>query len=182
MKNKSIIFGGIALLIVLVVGGMWISAHNGQIEKKNKVVALQEDCKNHFDNTFKIVTQNVQMARENMDKSKEAFKEIFGLLMEERYKEGEAQFMKWVQESNPNFDMKATSSLYSKVMDAIESNRRDFMQSQTDLIASKESYDNFVAKFPNSIFVSSEPIEIQLVTSTKTEEAFETGIEDDITL
>jgi hypothetical protein len=182
MRKGFIIGGLIALFLTFVIGGMWISAYNGEIAKRNKVVALQKDCQNIFDNAYKIVAQDVQMARENVDKSKDDFKEIYGLMMDKRYKEGEAQFMKWTQENNPEFDLKATTSLYSKLMDAIEANRRDFMQSQTDLIAAKESYDNFIESFPRNIFLSKEKIKITIITSSKTDKIFSTGKEDDIVL
>ena len=87
--------------------------------------------------------------------------------------------MSWITEHNPEFD----TSLYKDLMRSIEAERTKFAREQKVLIGIKEQHDNMRTRLPSSVFVGGRPeIEIQLVTSGKTKEAFATGEENDIDL
>jgi hypothetical protein len=181
MKSKFIIGGLISLFVVLVIGGTWVSAHNGEIEKRNKVEAQQKACEANFDKMFKSIAQVAEVTKTNMEESKKAFKEIYPELMEGRYSnERGGALMSWVSESNPQFDLNATTSLYSKLANTIEANRDAYFLEQKKLISYKEEYDTYIAKFPNSIFVGGDDIDIVVITSEKTEQVYSEGQENDI--
>jgi len=87
------------------------------------------------------------------------------------------QLMKFITEANPNFDIR----LFEKVSNSIEGQRTAFMRDQQKLIDLKREHDNVLTTMPGSFFVGSRPpVEIKIVTSTKTEKTFETRKEDDV--
>lgn len=163
------IFGGI-------VGLMYISSNNNEISLRNQATAQQKNLEVVFDRTWKVIQQEAQVA----DQYKEAFKEIYPALMEGRY--GNARggaLLSMITESNPNFDVK----LYDRLSSAIEAQRTDFAREQKRLLDIKREHDDVRLKFPGSFFVGSRPeIVVVIVTSSKTDDAFRTGKEDDVTL
>jgi hypothetical protein len=141
-----------------------------QIDKQTQVDQIR------FDNTWKIIKDKAQVA----DKYKDAFKDIYTSIMTGRYGANgrqEGGFMNILQESNPKFD----ESMYHELMTTIESERKGFERDQKTLIALSEQHEILIKTFPSSFFLSDvQPIEIKLVTSTKTNKAFDTGVDDDV--
>jgi hypothetical protein len=169
------VFIGIILIAGASLAGMYFSMSNNEVGLRNQAKAQQDANRVIFDKTWKTVQQIAGVA----DQYKDAFKDVYTQMMDARYKDNKQLLMKWVQESNPNF----SPELYVKLADAIEANRSEFARVQERLIDIKREHDNLRMKFPGSLFLSSRPeIEIKLVTSSKTEKAFETGKEDDIQL
>ena len=166
--------GGISTAILVVIVGMYISYSNKEIVIRNQAEAVQKESEVIFDKVWKVIQQQANVT----DKYKDSFKEIYVEVMDARYKEG-GNLMKWIQEANPNFD----SSLYKQLMNTISAERADFANVQTKLISVKQEHDNLRLQFPGSLFLSGRrPLEIHIVTSTKTDAAFSTGKEDDIKL
>ena len=81
----------VALLVVLVLTlvGSCVSAYNSEITLRTQVEAKVKEQGIVFDNTWKIIQQQAQVSQKYLD----SFKEIYPLLMSERYKEGEAQLI-----------------------------------------------------------------------------------------
>jgi hypothetical protein len=130
-----------------------------------------------YDKVWKILQQSAGV----LDKYSADFKDIYTNIMSGRYaSDGKnTPMMKWIQESNPNF----SSEMYKSLMDKIEAQRSEFAMVQKRLIDIKREDDNLIQQFPGSLFLSGrKPIEINIVTSTKTENTFKTGKEDDIDL
>jgi hypothetical protein len=185
MKKSSLIVG-ILIVVVALVGIffiMKISYNNKEIDLRKQIKAEQDIYQQNFDKQYKVIAQLVQVAERNVEANKEAFKEIYPGLIEGRYSQGDGTLMKWIQENNPQWDMKAITETYSKVSVAIESQREDlYIQAKKlrDLVRERES---LVEKFPGSVLISNqEPVEITLITSQTTKEAFKTGEENNIEL
>jgi hypothetical protein len=177
-KNGKIIAGIAALSIILVFGAIYffmsVSAKNKEIKMRGLVSSQQEVNKANFDKMFKTISQVAEVA----DKYKESFKEVYIPIMEGRYKDN-GLLMKWVQESNPNFDTK----LYDRLITAIEANREEFFVEQKKLISYNNEHNVFVRTWPNTWFFSEgDTTSIVIVTSSVTKRAFETGEENDINL
>lgn len=172
-KNKVTIIGaGVIILLLIIYMGMSISYNNHanqlEVTAKEKV----KDNKNVYNDLWATVRDQMGVA----DAYKESFKEIFIGIMDERYSDNNGALMSWIQEHNPNFD----ASLYKTVMNTIESKRTDFKTSQTELIAIEEEYNKMLVTFPGSWFVGDrEPMDFTIVTSTRTEKVFETGLDDE---
>lgn len=184
IMKKSLIIGIVVIVaLVSVFFIMKVSYNNKEIDLRKQITAEQDIYQQNFDKQYKIIAQLVQVAERNVEANKEAFKEIYPDLIEGRYSQGDGTLMKWVQENNPQWDMKAITETYSKVSVAIESQREDFYNQAKklrDLVREREA---LIEKFPGSLFVSNkEPIDITLITSKNTKEVFKTGEENDIEL
>jgi hypothetical protein len=176
---KAIFGVGILVGLVVIAGLSWffmgMHYRNREVELRNAITAKQKYNESVFDNTWKIVQQQAQVA----DQYKEAFKEIYKGLMEGRHYEAGGQFMKFIKEANPKFDV----GLYKKLMTSIEGQRAIKLRNDGELLTLKQEHDNVIGTEPSSWFVGSRgKIDVVIVTSTVTNEAFKTGKEDDIDL
>jgi hypothetical protein len=138
--------------------------------------AAQKNSEIVFDNTWKKISGQAGVAAEY----KSSFKEVYVEIMDARYKNdagaGKETLMKWITESNPEFD----ASLFKTVMNTIEGSRNEFTMEQKKLIDIDRELKSMKVTFPNSLVLGNKPdLEIKLVTSAKTKEAFETGEEND---
>jgi hypothetical protein len=167
------ILGGL-FLFFMVVG--YITTSNTEITLRNRVSAQQTTCEAYYDKVWKIISQKAQVA----DKYKETFKDIYPKLMEGRYGGDNGNLlMKWITESNPNFDV----SLYKDLSASIEAERTGFFMEQKKLIDINNAHKTYKSVFPASFFFlfSNRPdVEIKVITSSKTQDVYKTGNEDDI--
>lgn len=175
MGKVAAILGVIGIVVVGVLVFVFMSIHykTREVELRNAVVAKQKANETSFDTCWKIVQQQAQVT----ESYKDSFKDIFKGLMEGRHYEAGGQFMKFITEANPKFDIK----LFVKLANSIEAQRTRFMRDQQDLLAIKQEHDNLLDSPVSGFFLSGkQKIDVQIVTSTKTQEAFKTGKEDDI--
>jgi hypothetical protein len=71
------------------------------------------------------------------------------------------------------------------LQNTIVSQRDGFKFRQKELIGFKTEHDNLISTFPNNIYASlfnRNKIDIVIVTSTRTEESFKTGKDDNVDL
>ena len=166
---------GVVVVLGLIVVIIAVSSSNREVRLWNKGTAQQTNLKIVFDETWKVIQQTAQVA----DQYKVAFAEIYPKLMDARYaQEGQNLMMKMITESNPNFDTK----LYQNLTDQIAAKRAKFALEQKAMTDLKREHDDIETTWPSSMFVKKRTMEIQIVTSTKTENAFKTGKEDDVDL
>lgn len=183
--KRSVIIGiaisVVALIVLCVV--IKISYNNQEIDLRKGIEAEKDVYQQNFDKQYKVIAQLVQVAERSVSANKDAFKEIYPGLIEGRYSQGDGTLMKWIQESNPQWDMKAVNETYNKVSVAIESQREDLYNQAKKLRDLVRERDALIEKFPGSLFVSNkEKIEVTLITSKNTKKVFETGEENDIEL
>jgi hypothetical protein len=172
-KRNWLIGGGLAAL-AFIIFMMYATTSNKEVRLRNKGGAQEQLCKNNFDNMFKTIAQVAQVS----EQYKESFKEIYIPLIEGRYKD-QNLLMKWVTESNPNFDTK----LYDKLVDIIESKRNGFEMEQKKLVSILEDHNNLLETMPSSWFVGGRPhLQITFITSAKTKEVYRTGEDNDLDL
>jgi ribosome-binding protein aMBF1 (putative translation factor) len=169
----GVILGGTFLLSFLIIFSMSVSYNNTNVDLMELITAQNQKVALHFDNTFKKIQQIAQVA----DKSKDAFKELYIPLMEARYGNDQTVMMKWITESNPNFD----NSLYKKVADVIESSRDELTNEQDKLADYIRERNAFIKKWPASSFVKDKlEIKANFISSRKTKDAVSTGEDNDI--
>lgn len=170
--------GGLLLVtIVFAVIGvmMYFSADGKEIGLRNQIKAQEKTNEISYDTTWKIISQKCQIK----DDYKESFRSIYVDLMKERHYEAGGQFMKWIKEANPKFDV----SLFKDLMNTISGERKTFERNQAKLVDLQRQHNDVLTKAPERFFVGGRPpIEIRVVTSTKTDEAFKSGKEDDVDL
>ena len=176
MSKKTIIILVSLLSIATIIGLMGVSASNKEIKVRSKITAQVEVVEGYYDKMWKVISQKAQVA----DQYKGAFKEIYPALIEGRYgAEKGGTLMKWIVESNPNFDV----SLYKDLMTSIEAERTGFFMEQKLLIDLNNEHRVIRKTFPASLFVGSRPdIKITIISSEKTKKVMQSGKEDDIDL
>jgi len=171
----------LGLVGAFVIGVLiWAIGLSNTYNKKFQTgLAFQKNAEVVFDNTWKKIQQQAGVANEY----KTGFKEIYVSMMDARYggdsASGKETLMKWITESNQTFDV----SLYMTLMNTIEGSRNEFTMEQKKLIDIDRELKTMKVTFPNSLVLGRKAdLEIVLVTSSKTEEAYKTGKDDDIDL
>lgn len=174
---------GVLLILGLSVAFWAIGVSNTEIRTRNTGKAQEQVCAAFFDKMWKILQQDAQVA----DQYKEAFKQIYPDLIAGRYSQkdkngnyvGGGSLMKFIVESNPQFD----TSLYNKLMAAIEGQREGFFVEQQKLIDIDLQHKNMRMTFPKSLIIGKRPdLGIVIIKSLKTDQAYQSGQENDVDL
>ena len=113
----------------------------------------------------------------------DALKELFQAHAESRTTGG-GGLMKWVQESVP--DVGQAGDVYDKVLNVITASRDAWTMRQKEILNMQAQHDGYFEVYPRAwvlAFCGREKLpRVQIVTSTATAEAFESGVDDDVTL
>ena len=183
MKKTLLIIVGVVVLFIGIIAMWGVGVSNNEIRLAERGNAQQESCEAFFDKMWNILVDQKAVTGEY----KEAFAEIYPALMEGRYSQG-GNFMKWIQESNPDFN----TQLYNKLMASIEGERNGFFVEQQKLIDINRQHITMRKTFPKKIVVGDrqnigyeEDIDgtvlktgIVIIKSTTTNEAYESGVSD----
>lgn len=176
MNKGLLITLGVLVLTILGIA-MWAIGVS-DTEKKLFLTgkAAQQNCEVIFDNTWKTIRDQAHVT----EQYKDGFKEVYVGMMDARYGadsgSGKETLMKWITESNPTLD----ASIYKTLMNTIEGSRAAFTMEQKKLIDIDRQHKSMKATFLNSLIIGSRPdLEIKLVTSSKTKEAFSSGEDND---
>lgn len=173
---------GMILVLALVFLGitgvvMYISYDNKYVTLNNLYEAQVSQDKLIHDEMWKILQQKAGVT----ENYAESFNKNYTNIMDARYKEGGAM-MKWITEANPNFDV----ALYKDLSTSIEVYRTKFTMVQSKLISIHNEMKNLLTLFPSRFFVATIGghvlPELNIVTSTRTDNAFVTGKDDDTKL
>ena len=171
----------ITLLVILGCGaatfaGMYFSYNNKEIALRAKAEAQVGKIEGVHDKMWKVIQQKAQVTTEYKD----AFAEIYPEIISGRYSgEGDGSLMKWVTESNPNFD----TSLYTDLMQSIEILRSEFQRNQETMLDLIREHKTLCTTYPGRWFISNTmEIEYTIISSTKSKVVMETGIDDDVKL
>lgn len=166
--------------ITLGVGLLWgIGTYNRANSLLNTYEAKLKANTASFDNMFKTIDQSSQVT----NKQKDALKEIFTSYASARTTGGsqDGSLMKWVQESIPNVDV----SVYKTLMNTITSARESWTMRQLELVDIAREYNLLLSQFPTNVLLNSlgfKKLDPKVVTSSRTDKAFETGRDDDTKL
>ena len=173
-----IVLLGLGFAFFVMVGIYYVNTSNTSARFSVSIKAKQTDNTSEFDNMNKKIKQTAQVAPAQMDK----LKEIFNTHAQAR---GAGQqggsLALWIKESVPTVDAKT----YDKLMDIITSSRNAWTMRQKEIIAMKESHDHMFVQIPSKWILSIAghvPVDIVVVTSSATKEAFITGEDNDIEL
>jgi uncharacterized membrane-anchored protein YhcB (DUF1043 family) len=166
----------IVLIVGITIGSMWIQYNNGEISLRNQITMKLKDNQSEFDNMWKKISQVTQVAV----KDRESLSKIFNDYAEARTpKSDNAALMRWVQESIPNINQQT----FTNIQNIVISSRDSWTMRQKELLDYKREHDNLRTLFPSSIFVGGRPeIIVTIITSSKTENAFKTGKDEDVDL
>lgn len=178
MKTKNIIISAITVVVIglgVLLAGTYFSVNNEEKQLRNLAEAQRGKIETQYDAMWKIIQQKAKVT----DEYKESFKNIFVGIIDGRYSQGDGSLMKWIQESNPNFD----STMYKDLMATIDIKRTEFMNTQNRMLDIIREHKNLCMIAPKCWFVSNDSeIEYTIVSSTKSKATTQTGIEDDVEL
>jgi hypothetical protein len=177
MKPTLIIVGGIfamLALIVIVLASTGVGWYNTASRLK-----VQYDAKlaaNHaeLDNLKKKISQSAEVTDENM----KALEKIFTGYAEARTPKGsEHALANWIKESVPSVD----TSTFKNLQNIIVGSRDAWTMRQTEIVDISREYNSMLVVFPQNLVLKMfgfEKIIPTIVTSTETETAFKTGLDD----
>ena len=164
----------VAIMAITAIG-MTFSYNNQEVALRQQAEAQRAKVESNFDTMWKIISQQAQVSNEYKD----AFKEIYPDLIAGRYSQGDGSLMKWIQESNPDFD----ASLYKTLMQSIEVQRIQFDKTQQRMVDIIREHETLCQTLPSSWFIKDKtPIEYTVISSSKTKLTMETGVDDDVEL
>lgn len=173
MKKSLVYFGGAFAVIFVVVLSfvMWyFSVVNREVRYRNEFSAQIKANETNYDNMWKTLQEKYQIT----DTYKEAVK---GVIKESAEGRKGGLLFKSIQESVPGLSV----DIYKDMMATIEGKRNSFESHQKKLIDIKREHDNLRMTAPSSFILSSvNPLELKLVTSTRTNNAFESGVDNDV--
>lgn len=174
-KNANTIIsvvGGIVILGVIWFS-MMITYQNKEVRYVNLFKSENQKIEAVYDNMWKSIQQIAQVT----DKYKESFKEVYVEITDVRYDKDNGMLMKWIQESNPQFDV----SQYEKLSNVIEVERRRFLNAQTKIIDIVREHNNMLDVMPSKWFLGDkEYLEYEVISSTRSKNVMETRLDEDI--
>ncbi len=166
---------GVFFLFIITIIGMVISTSNTEATLRTAIETKQKDNQSEFDNLFKKISQVAQVSEKQMS----ALKDIFVSHAEARTGDNDGgSLMKWVQESVPNVD----TSTFKNLQNIITSSRDAWTMRQKELLDLSREHTKLLRIFPSNIILSMlgrKEINIVIITSSRTQAAFETGKDDD---
>lgn len=170
---------GLVVLVIVIgafVGVYVVSTLNKETGQANALNAKQRDNQSELDNTIKKISQTGQVTVAQ----KEALKEIIVGHAEARSagKQG-GSLANWIHEAVPNVD----TSTFNNLQNLIAASRDRWTMQQKELLDLNREHDNTITMFPSSLVCSlfgRKKIDVTIVTSTRTVEAFKTGLDDDV--
>ena len=169
----------LAVLGVIAVEGFTligtvISYSNNEVTLRTAIEAKQKDNNSEFDNMYKKISQVAQVSKKQLD----ALKDIFNSYADARTTDGGGQLMKWVQESVPNVD----TSTMNNLQNIITASRDAWTMRQKELVDLHREHTKLMRIFPSGFvlkLLGRKELEITIVTSTRTDNAFATGKDDE---
>ena len=181
-------FGGIGagwiILIGIVIVGVWLamtlmSFHNVEVKQRNLITAKQKDNTSEFDNLKKKLNSVVSIPEAQFEQLKSLFVEHAQARTSGGSKDG--SLMKWVTESVPNVDK--STDIYNNVMNIVVASRDSWTMRQKELLDMQRVHSNILDVGFRGLILSKlfgrDKIDVIIVTSAATKEAFASGEDND---
>lgn len=177
------LFGFFGFLAIGAVGiAMYVMGVRSQANRMEKNVIYQyEQNKNNYDKmwkTFKETAGVTSMYTEDLEK-------VYKSAIQGRYgAEGSKAVFQMLTEQNPSFDQ----AMYKRLQEIIEAGRADFEENQRVFLDKKKQYATFLDEIPEGLiatffgFPKINLSDYNIVTSDRTEGAFNAGKDDEIKL
>lgn len=180
MKKAPLIASiGITVLVFgVVLVGYLVGMHNRAASLCNTYEMKVKDNSSELDNLWKKINQVAQVS----DANKNALLEIFqGYAAARTGTNGGGSLANWIKESVPNVDL----STYKNLQNLIASSRDSWTMRQKELVDIAREYNQGLSVLPDKMLLSMmgfEKIDPKVITSTRTENAFIAGKDDDVSL
>lgn len=176
MKKALMIFITISIIMILFVGGNILSHRNKMVALEERINAQYSSNKSSYDNMWKKFKEATQVTDLQAEKMKEVYKD----LITGRYNDSKLLF-KMVQEQNPQLDQ----SVFVNLQNEIISGRNAFNNNQKQMSDIIREYNTYVRKkFITATLLNYRVKDINqfIITSDRTQKAFDTKKDDEIKL
>jgi hypothetical protein len=174
-KTVMIVLSTLVVLVILglIIFSMSVNYSNREIMLRNQITTKQQDNQSEYDNMWKKISQVAQVT----EKERQSLMDIFVQYANARTNDSNNLVMTWVKESIPNVN----SDTYRNLQNIIISSRDSWTMRQKELLDYKREHDNLRMMFPGSLFLAGrEEIKVTIVTSSRTQETFKTGNDDNV--
>lgn len=181
-KGWIVLFGvlgvGGALFLILLI--MCVSTANKETDLSTAIHAKQTDNKNAMDKMWKTISQVAQVT----EGQKNALMEIFTGYAQARAggkAGGGGSLATWIHEAIPNVD----TSTFNNLQNIITSERDGFYERQKELLDMSREHNRLLQRIPSGWILAAmgrKEIDVVIVTSSRTETAFQTGKDDDVSV
>jgi phage regulator Rha-like protein len=154
---------------------MYFHYNNREIALRKEAEAQQGKIESVYDTMWKTLKQEAGVT----DQYRKTFEEIYPKLIAGRYSQDGGELMKFIQESNPEFDTR----LYDKLMQSIEAQRAYFASSQQRMLDIIRERETLLEQMPSCWFISNKSkIEYEVISSTASKDTMVSRREDDVEL
>ena len=173
---KGLIIGVGVLVAIMIVVFSVIGKLNTENTLRQTIVSKQRDNQSEYNNMWTKISQVAQVTTAQ----KEALKEIIMGYAQARTGTGDkGAIMSWIQESVPNVD----TSTFNNLQNIITSSRDGFTMRQKELLDLSREHNTMLGQIPwGSVLkaMGRNEIQITIVTSSRAEESFKSGKDDDV--
>ena len=169
------------VVLGLVIFGSYVSAFNAGNKYEQQVEAEWTNNKNILAQYGQKIQEAAQIPSMQAD---DVAKILTGALDARYGSDGSKAAFQWIQEKNPN----VTSEVYVKLQQIIEGGRDKFENAQTRLIDVKRAYKTELGSLWRGFWMrlagypKADLNKFNIVTTGRTEKAFDTGVEEPIKL
>lgn len=184
MKTGTLVasIAAVSVVGILAIGGIgYISAYNTGNRLEQNIKATYENNRNilaQYGNKIAEAAQVPAMQRDDLSA-------VVTAALEGRYgSDGSQAVFQWIQEQNPQID----STVYVQLQRMIEAGRNEFTTAQTKLTDQKRIYETALGSFWQGTWLSVAGYpnidldEYKIVSTTRADDAFESGIEEPLQL
>jgi hypothetical protein len=166
-------------LIFLLMVGMWgYNTYSAAAQQKNVYEMKLKSNMGHMDNMWKQISQSLQIA----DTKKDGFIEVYTAWAKSGTPAGSGQMMLWLKQNAP--DVRGLD-IYDNVLNNMVAQRNSWTMRQDELVMIAGEFNKMMVTPASGAllrFFGFEKINPNVITSTRTENSFATGKDDDVDL
>ncbi len=162
----------VVIAIVLIGVYMYFSYNNREVALRKEAEAQNKKIASVHDTMWKILKEKAGVS----EQYRETFEKIYPEIISGRYANDGGSTMKWIQESNPDFD----TSLYKDLMQAIEVQRTYFSNAQQRMLDIIRERETLIESMPAKWFVKNKSvIEYTVIASDKTNDVMTSRVDNE---
>lgn len=170
MTTTIIIIIAAAVAVILLI--MYFIFNNRELALRKEAKAQEGSITAIHDAMWKIIKEKAGVA----EQYRKTFEKVYPDIISGRYRESGSTTMKWIQESNPDFD----TSLYYDLMQSIEVQREYFCSAQQRMLDIIRERETLINSMPQCWFIrNKEDINYVVISSDNTQEVLRTRKDND---
>lgn len=167
----TVVFIIVLACLAIILLGLYFHYNNREVTLRKAADAQNKNIAGIHDAMWKIIKEKAGVA----ENYRATFEKVYPELINGRYA-SDGSSMKWIQESNPDFD----TSLYKDLMLAIEAQRIYFQKAQQRMLDIIRERETLINAMPAKFFITNKKtIEYIVIASDKTNEVMQSRIDNE---